>query len=274
MAGGYPELEICNGTSVGPVYASTTGTTLTSGAANTKGSWTQLTASLASDCCYIGIHTDPGASTSSDQYAVDIGIGTAGSEVVIINNLIVDFSATSGPLYAFLFPVCIPAGTRVAARCQCIAASDVMDAFITLYDGSFTQIEGFAGVDSIGFLTASTIGTAITASNSANVKGSYSQFIASTSKDYAGFVIAPDTNNALIAASAHFFIDISIGAAGSEQIIIPDLYMVRSHASGRCEPENTGIYWIPVPSGTRMAARCQSNVSGALINITLYGIYR
>jgi len=91
------------------------------GTANTKGSWTELTASTSRDVAAITLFFDI-KGNAGGRWGVDVGIGAAASEVTIIENLGVNSEAfrsaarpsTIGPIWT---P--IPSGTRIAVRVQC-----------------------------------------------------------------------------------------------------------------------------------------------------------
>lgn len=100
-------------------------------------------------------------------------------------------------------------------------------------------------------------GTA-TASGSTNTKGSYTELHASTAFDACGLWISfscQDSTRAL------WLYDIAIGAAASEQIIIPNAVV------GSAETTSLSIYsplvYFPVfiPAGTRISARVQANAA-------------
>ena len=268
MPGGYPfGWDICNGTSVGSINTGTGGTTVTaSGSANTKGSWTQLIAASASDCVMLGIMLCAGAT----QVAVDIGVGGSGNEVVVIPNLM----TTMGVVVSSdttLVPLAIPAGTRIAARCASPTGSATVAVALMLFDGGFAQMEGLAGADAIGFVGASTQGTAIALTN--NAKGSYVQMIAATARDYLGFLVGIDSQNGNAGAGHVVNLDIAVGGSGSEVIVIPNHSI--SWWNGLLWGELTPFYSVAVPAGTRMAVRGASVGGGALtMGVTLYGFYQ
>lgn len=116
------------------------GTTLTTGAANTKGSYAQLSASTSRD--YIGFlvgidNTGAGTPPATTPFLTDIAIGAAASEVIILPNMQHILNAANAnayyasPAVSTFFPIAIPASTRVAARSQCNAATKTMA--LTLY---------------------------------------------------------------------------------------------------------------------------------------------
>lgn len=100
---------------------STAGTVVTPATA-AKGAWAQAIAALANDTygLIVTIHNSA-TSAANRHYAVDIGIGASGSEIVLIPNLIGSSAAAYGTVgggHHYYFPVFIPAGTRVAVRAQ------------------------------------------------------------------------------------------------------------------------------------------------------------
>lgn len=272
MSGGFPliGLEICNGSDFGTVTTSSNGTALTGGANNTKGSYTQLTASTTLDICALAVCLQETNNTTR-HCAVDIAVGASGSENVIISNLFVEGGTNGANGQDYLFPINIPAGTRISARAQNgSATADGPTANVVGFDGSFGQT-GSAGIDAIGYLSATTYGTLLTASATANTKGSYVQLSASTPVDYAGFWIRPSLPSGGAGATAGL-VDLAIGASGSELVILPNFQVccVQPPAT----PHFLGPFWIPIPAGTRIAARMQATAASATCGLHLYGAYR
>jgi hypothetical protein len=107
--------------------------------------------------------------------------------------------------------------------------------------------------------TTASEGATITASGSTHTKGSYTELIASSSRDAYGITVliwgaqtAASTNN-------RGLLDIAIGAASSEVDIVPNLlYGGTSVWSGTTA--SPAIYYFPIHirSGTRISARCQN----------------
>jgi hypothetical protein len=275
MSGGYPTgLSICSGNDYGTSGAQ--GATVTSGAANTKGSWLQLTSSAAADISMLYICTNYYANSGNDQMAFDVGVGASGSEVAIVSNLMCDgcFSTGVGGQGSgdILIPISIPAGTRISARCQssATAGSDQGSISVKGWDSAFSQVDGCSGVDAIGFQSASTKGTAVTCSTN-NTKGSYSQITASTSRDYIGLFGAMDLQHSNINPGDMTW-DIAIGASGSEKIIVPS-YACWGAAAGGLYPPVMQFLPIQIPAGTRLAARVATKTA-ATVGLTLYGVYQ
>lgn len=105
--------------SYGEDLASTDGTfeQLTSYTANTKGGWLQMDAAVADDIfalCLAQIMF----TGSNVQLLVDIGIGAAASEVVILENLPFGANGNVQTAYSPWLPVYVPKGERLAIRFQ------------------------------------------------------------------------------------------------------------------------------------------------------------
>jgi hypothetical protein len=251
-----------------------------SSSANTKGSWSQITASLAHDCGAILVSPPPFFLANTNIISsMDLGVGAGGSEKIIAADLLAcqgsgQTGNTAGTA-AILLPISIPSGTRVASRGQESVASGSSSisapCSITFFDTSFEFATGASAIDAIGFQSGSTQGTAITPG--VGSMGSYAQLVASTSVDYAGFFACFDPQTGFNHQNYIALVDIAIGAAASEKIILPSF-----NTQVRPDDETAGSVYtpflpIPIKSGTRIAARAQVDVatSGAM-GVTLYGV--
>src|SRR5262245_26983065 len=118
MAGGFPiAWDVCNCNDYGTVFNGNGGRTVTAaGSANVKGSFSQLIAVTAADISMLGV-TITGATTGvagAESASVDIAIGAAGSEIIVIPDIVVSSANTVVGQFAshILVPLQIPAGTR------------------------------------------------------------------------------------------------------------------------------------------------------------------
>jgi hypothetical protein len=274
MPGGFPiDIQGCNGTDQGTVAGTSLGTVVTGNtSADAMGAFTQLIAASACDSAVISVSL---YNPSANSEALNIAVGAAASEKVIIQQLMVD-NGVSMPIGTnYIFPIAIPAGTRISAQIQGNSASATSRVAVYLFDAGFSPMEGCAGVDSIGFVTANTTGTTLTASSSTNTKGSYAQLSASTPRDYLALWAYFDALNTT-ATNAAYLCDIAIGAGGSEKVIIPNLFQQCSSVAGN-GPFLSGIagpFPICIPAGTRVAARIQATTASAKCGLTLYGVYQ
>lgn len=115
------------------------GTSIDCGASpNTKSAWVEVTDDIPQDINYaiVIVTRQLAASPGSVDYALDLGIGAAGEEAVVVDNL--PFSACSAPLggdtawnpLVFPMPVSWAAGDRLAVR----AAASTSDAAARIVD--------------------------------------------------------------------------------------------------------------------------------------------
>ena len=146
------------------------GTLVTAGStAHTKGTtWDELIASTsaAAEGIYIKV-VDVGVSNTATSMLMDIGTGGSGSETVLLPDLLVGYAGpdqTMGRTY--FFPVAIPSGTRISARCQALIASDTARVAIWLAQ-SVQHLEGASSVEAIGEDTTNSEGTTVTSGNNA-----------------------------------------------------------------------------------------------------------
>jgi hypothetical protein len=277
MPGGFPfRPELCRATDVGTNLSTNEGVQVTSGSsANAYGAWTTLVAAAPFDVAYIDCCFN--GEWIGYQGSFQIGVGASGSEAIIA----ADFVCYGGPCnYHFPLPCAVPAGTRIAARTA--SSGNANDGYpriqLTLFDGSFSGPEACAGVDSIGYVASSAGGTTIDPGGTALTKGSYYPLTLATPRDYAGiFFVTDRQNNVNSPPNGGLFIDLAIGASGSEIVIVPDILCIDEGNAVGWAACPTPIYWRPIPSGTRVAARAGSTNSSSpsrLFGLTAYGIYK
>lgn len=124
-AGGWGQLDgLPIITTYGADTSTSKGTSIDPGATpNTDSSWVQFSASCQ-DTRLLIVSLSPGTiqdyGGSGWTNSLDIGIGAGGSEQEIVSNLVCSFNTVTD-IYqpqVFQIPCRIPAGTRIAAKCQ------------------------------------------------------------------------------------------------------------------------------------------------------------
>jgi hypothetical protein len=252
------------------------GTTLSAaGSANTKGSYSQLIATSSFPAVGILISfSRHNAGGSGFDYLVDIAIGAAASEHVIISNLVSSGGAEQGT-YTYFFPCSIPAGSRISARIQSTTASVGTRINCLLLGGGFAQAEQFSGVDTYGANTTDSGGTSVDPGGAANTKGSYVEISSSTNHKHHYIVVGIGLQTNIIRTTGSWLMDIAIGALGSEQIIVPDIDF-SCHSLGSMITPYAIVIPIQVPAGSRIAVRLQSSITDAsdrLMDVVIYGVF-
>jgi hypothetical protein len=235
---------------------SSAATTLTAaGSANTKGTAVQLIAATEFDASWILVQLSNVSSTAS--YLVDILIGAA-TEQVIIPNLYA-ISKPGGNASPYLFPLFVPKGSRLSARCQASTASATIEINIVLVAG--TMIAGGSApswVTEYGAVALS-IGTNIDPGAVADTDSAWVEITAATTMPHNWLAIAARFSDIILAASTKWRLNIGIGAA-TEQVLIPDLHF--SAETGNDVPANS-VAFLPVfiPAGSRLTAKVRSSVT-------------
>ena len=250
--------------------------TVTGGAANTKGSWTEIVSSTPYDVCAIYLPLNLGHFDTTLDYLIDIGVGASGSEQVIIENLL--FSSSESIRDAanpYLLPVSIPAGTRVSIRAQENSGSKSLYTGIQFFYGRhFASVFPTTKIDTYGANTADSGGVEVDPGGSSLTKGSYSE-ITSSCEEIKGLIIAIGNKKNGSRAEAWFGLDIAIGGSGQEQVIIPN-YSLHSYGStNKVSPSVSPVFPISIPAGTRISARAMSSITDAtdrLFDVILYGL--
>ena len=160
------------------------------------------------------------------------------------------FTKNDNNIFLFDIPVRIPAGERVALRCQSTTASEAVQ--IGLYGAPAQRFLQEGTVAVYGDNTADSGGTQIDPGGTANTKGSYSQITASTTRHHRGLFICVGSQANAAASTTRNYIDIAIGAASSEKIIIPDIHYRTTTSEDFCPMP---FYWpVSIPEGTSISA--------------------
>ncbi len=212
-----------------------------------KGAWTQLVASTSGAANLLSFVVTCNANATDTATLLDVGIGAAGSETVIIPDI-----AVGGTLQMPIqVPVKIPSGTRIAFRAQSAVASRAVTLLAGSYLADYSNDAALipTSVDVLGVDTATSTGTAMSGSS-----GTWVQIVASTTKDYIAFDVVPSVTDTDTASGAITY-ELGVGAAGSEQTIgqITARTTISEQIVGR--PNMVVLFGREVPSGSRLAIK-------------------
>lgn len=122
-----------------------------------------------------------------------------------------------------------------------------------------------------GIVTGSSSGTTITTGSSANTKGSYTTLVDPIPNGVSGFWLVIQQNS-----DAHrWAFDLAIGGAGSEVVIVPNLWIGWKGGHGACRIRIN----LPLPAGARLSCRAQSSgttakTSYVSVMMLRYGLLR
>ena len=265
MPGGWPfGDDVCNAQSFGVFISASSPTNVTGGAsAHQKGAWAQVGGLAVYDASLLLLQVISTAATRAS--IMDLGVGvSSGAVKVLVSNINLYAATIEGPIN-LLFPVDVPAGQGIWVRLQSATAADAAHYVqCQAFSGGLTQRAGTAGADGIGAVLSTSLGTTVTAGGTANQKGAYVQLSAATAADYYGFYLFASSITA-----ANILVDVAVGAAGSEVLLIGNFYLPGSTVQ-------TAYVFLPiaVKAGSRLAARSASATLSATCYVTLIGLYR
>lgn len=253
----------------GGVTGDSKATTLTTGAADTKGSYVELIAATAFEA--FGIYLSIAGGGKRD-FLIDLAVGAAASEQDIVPNIL--YTGHVDLTHEVFLPIGIPAGSRVSVRAQASAATQTMDVNVHLFGKSFLNGDMLARVTAYGVNTADTGGVSIDPGGTANTKGAWSEIVASTGNNLKALLFCIGVQDNVGRTNADHLFDVAVGAASSEQVIIANLMVVQDAQKDHIFPSMFGPYPAHIPSGTRLAVRQQCSITDAadrLADVTLYG---
>lgn len=250
--------------------AAAQGTSVTP-AVGSKGAWAQVIAALSADCfgLLICINSNS-ASAASRNSVVDIGIGGAGSEIVLIPNLIggnaVAYNGVGGGLWHY-FPVAIPAGTRVAVRAQgsVVTAFSVFVQAMQEPGAADQKVASF--VEAIGMTLPQ--GTAVTAGTTA--EGAWT-LLGTTTKACWWWQIGAQVSSADITHNTcTYHLDLAEGDGANYRVLMDSVVFSTSQTETAALSAALLGSEGPVPAGRNIYARAQGSGTVDPLFITAYG---
>lgn len=246
---------------IGALESVTTGTEIVAHATiNTKGDWVELVASTAADAT--GLVLVHGDATTAD-FLIDIGTGAAAAETAIISNFPVNERTTSNNTCVFMFPVAIPAGTRVSARCQSDVTVGQIDIIGYLTSTTVPVNLATSNITTYGAVTADTGGTEIDPGADDHAKGSWVEITASTTADIKWLIPMFGNKSNTARTNAAWLVDIGTGAAASETVVVSDLLLITNAGEDSLVPSAYPPLPVTIASGTRIAVRAQCGITDA-----------
>ncbi len=247
-----------------------TGSLTAPGASNTKGAYTELITSTADEYDWISMSFAVATAAAAVDTGVllDIAIGAAGSEVVIVPDLQIGWAELTPTI---LIPVHIPKGSRVAARYQRVGAGGSIRP-VTRYGKNASYRRSPSHIVTHGTTAASSKGTSLTG-GATNTESAWTEIVAATTEPYCGFfvTIGGDSDTTQLTTTFNIF-DIGIGASGSEIAIASDIPVKWSSNENFIFTNTNLIVATHIPKGTRIAARWTRTNTGDSADLSFHGI--
>lgn len=261
--------------------SATPGTSVTPGAGDAEGSWTQVATAgnMAYDSMLLYIAVGGGNTTANAKnHLLDIGVDPAGgtSYTAIISNISCgQTQAVTTGWDEFVFPIFIKSGSTVAVRVQGNNATAgtvrvVADFFGRPTNPELVPVGTYS--ETIGTITGS-VGPTIVAGN--NAEGSWTS-IGTTTNDLWSWSLGYQLNNGTITAT-YYSVDLAYGDATNKEIILEDVTfgfygtaeIKASTLMGRSLIRNTRY----VPGGSALYVRIRCNTTPITTStVTVIGI--
>jgi hypothetical protein len=256
------------------------------GSAHTKGSYLDAFTATERETTWLAVYL--ASNNINRDFMVDVAIDPSGGtdRTIIIPDLF--FSALPAGTtvilgYApYVFPVRIPGGSRVSARCQCTTAGGVVFARIMLGggplypSGPLSSLSAYGAglkgnVTAYGTVPASTALTSVDPGGSANVKGSWVSLgtIQETTRE---ILVARGNDLNTVRTSATWALDIGLGGSGSQRVVIPDMAFEALSGNDLVFPDAHRFPAI-LPAGETLWARSQCDITDATDRLFDVGVY-
>lgn len=232
-------------------------TITTGGTPNVKTSWTQLVGSTPYDMNMIELFIT--ITNAANSLLLDIGIGSGGSELVVVNNILA--AGASQVSHVLRLPLFIPAGSRVAVRAQGAMATEQIRVSFTGWFENTTP--NGAWTETYGANTGDSGGTLIDPGGSSNTKGAWVELTAATAIPIKFLILCIGHAEDTTRSTGGRTVDIGYGAAGSEIVLVPDIALISSSGTDNVTPLFNGAYVVDIPAGTRLAVRAQCSFNTA-----------
>lgn len=249
-----------------------------SGSTNTKGSWAQVVSATDRDWYGFWISFSAAVSPSGLNAAqlVDVGIGGAGSETVLVPNILAGgrFPTTTGTISlvdcALYVPIGIAKGTRIAVRTQAASASRICRVNMWGESGSSAPRPIYSGCDTYGIDLSTSKGVELTSNASANTFGSWTNVGGTTSRNYQAILISAQVPAITTVNNRVYIVEGGYSSTGYMRL-----------AAGTSTNESWGTA-IPaqyvgqnIPSGTQLQARisCGTASNTELPSVAFYCFY-
>jgi hypothetical protein len=236
---------------------------------NTKSGWTVVIASTAEDAygLWLGVR-DVATSSASTPHLLDLGVGPAGQERVLVPNLDVGHAAgfVAQLMLRYWFPCYIPKGSRVVARSQWAITQRSPRVFLSLDAVPWYGIGIVGPVVDYGTDLANSRGTGVL--SGANAWGDWVQ-LGTTSRDHTFWNVAIDgAYDAL--PDDDLLVEVGIGPAPRQVSLGVRRYRSNNTSILSGGPFPLMLATRPVPAGTPVWARLASGAA-LTFGVIVYG---
>jgi hypothetical protein len=244
--------------------------------AHTKNpTYTQLIASTAFDAQFVVVTVAFNSVSNTDSSTLlDIAIGAAASESVVIPDIAAGFVGSFGAnVRWYPFPLGIPSGSRISARTQSIRTTGSVAVLIQLYGGPRHPDAWWYGsqVTTYGANAANSSGTAFTPGNTGAEGTGVS--LGTTSAAHSCLVLGIQGHPSDVSwGNLGFHFDVGIDSSSTEWFEA-DRYLAASNSAEQIG--FTDPWWPifrPIPSGTELMVRGEASGTADILSAVIHGI--
>jgi len=256
----------------GAITASTNATTITAAAsANTKGSYADIGAVTSFD--YEAVSLMFGNSSAAADFVFDLSINVGGNRFIIADDLRhCDVKDGHWAQYHML-PIHVPAGSQLSIRCASSVLSTTLDILIVGHSSSLFGGPGYSRCIAL-YTPSSSRGINCDPGATNNTK-TRTQITASTPQRVVALMVGSGGGGDASRSAVHrWLFDIEQGGAGSEQVIIPNIYQGCNSTGDLPTQTVLGPFPCDIAAGTRLSCNIQdsNNTSGdRVLDIALHG---
>jgi len=255
------------------------GTGVPSGSANGDGANANVISALAADVCYVVLAISDIVTAAEDNSALmDILIDRAGgtSYSSLIDDLVCGFGGggsggTANPVHIYHFPLWIPAGASIGARCRKTGATATTARLAMWLYGRPRNPDAWwcgQGVESVGVVAATSKGTAHTPGNS----GAFSSFatIGTTTRRFGSVQLGMQSGQSVQNALSYHW---QLGLGGAQIPGTPTVHESESTGEAMSRHGPSTPIWCDIPGGSTLQTRATCSGTAQAHNVAAYGVY-
>lgn len=239
--------------------------------ANVKGTWYNNPTPLAAEA--FGFILTMANTQANRDVLFDFAFGGAGAEVVKLANVLYSYIPAGNNMPQIVVPLYVPRGTTFSGRAQANVGSSTVDCRIFwIHDNPWNLV--FRNAETWGANTADSGGTSVDPGAVANTKGAWVELTAATARRTRMMNVHIGNQGNSVRADTTTKLDIGVGAAGSEVVVLPDLHAYQSTLDDYMTPPLQGPFPVDIPAGSRIAARSSCGTTDAtdrLMDVVVYG---
>lgn len=235
--------------------------------AHTKGAFVEIitSAEFATDAVFLDFR--PAGTGVAHLALVDIAVGPAGSEVVVIENLPLHMAWNDRGHRHIWLPLSLPRGARVSARCQSSTAGASIGLRAWLYASHGRAIRGPDHYVTLGANPADSGGTQATGA-AAHTFGLYAELTSACPRPLSmGYLMVTPSVAIGNMTNRSFDVILGVGASGSEVEITPRLTFSEDTTADDYHPYVLGPLPLAVPRGARIAVKFAGSVAATTVNM-------